>query len=171
MALQSTSNAKVMPELSMLTFLIQAAAALKNNDGDTSLHGYVETHGLTNRRVLEPNETEVDFAVLDAIGDTLLQNHQVLAISSYSKPENEKHCITVMVPDLKADSDMENPAEHPINIATKFSSIRAAVVPNPNRDDCSNGMGDGSMENLRQITNGKSMWDMVKMDPLHYAAK
>jgi len=81
MALQSTANAKHMPELSMLTILIQAAAAVKNRDGDTSLHGYVENHGEPSRRVMPDNAVEVDFAVLDSIGDTLLQNHQVLAIS------------------------------------------------------------------------------------------
>jgi len=55
--------------------------------------------------------------------------------------------------DLKADSDMELPAEHPISEASKFSSISATVVPNPNdRGSAGNregGQSGGPLGNLR----------------------
>ena len=172
MALQSTSNAKDMPELSMLTILIGAAASLRNQDGDISLHGYVENQGLTNRKAMELSEAEVDFAVLDSIGDTLLQDHQVLAITPSYNFEKHSRSITVMISDEKADSDQDSPAEYPINLASKVSLIRATVVPNPNdrhsNNKCESG---GPLGSFKQVSNGKSLWNEVKEDPLFYAVE
>jgi hypothetical protein len=67
-----------MSELSILTILIQAAAIVKNKDGDGSLQGYVERQ-LTGR--VASDEHKVEFAVLDSIGDILLLQHQILAVS------------------------------------------------------------------------------------------
>ena len=59
---------KTMSELSMLTILIEAAATIKNRDGDRSLHGYVGTHGLASRRAMESDEVKVQSAVLESEG-------------------------------------------------------------------------------------------------------
>ena len=165
------ANAKDMPELSMLTYLIQTATAVRNKDGDTSLHGYVENHGITTRKVMESQEAEVKFAVLDSIGDILLQNHQVIAIV----PDKQTPFMTtVLTPsDLEDELGIVVPAEDPIyrgpstGSTQEISTISASVVPNPD-DRCNGGVrnGDGPLGNLRQVANGKSMWDDVKKDPL-----
>ena len=157
----------------MLTILIQAAAIVKNRDGDKSLQGYVEEHGLKSRRVMASN---VDFAVLDSIGDVLLQSHQVLAVSPNKQDPGEGLVTSVLMSEWKADSELELPAEHPINIASKVSSpISATVVPNPNDRYChandEDGQSGGVLGNIRQVSAGKSMWDKVKKDPLFYAVE
>ena len=171
MALRSTANAKDMPELSMLTFLIEAAAAVRNKDGDTSIHSYVENQGLTSRQVMESNEAEVKFAVLDSIGDVLLQNHQVIAIS----PDKQKcFIITVLIsdPNLEDELGINVLAEDPISRASTVSLISASVVPNANdRHNSGDRKGGGPLGNLRQVADGKSMWNNVKNDPLYYAVK
>jgi hypothetical protein len=172
MAPQST--AKPMTEVSMLTILIQAAAAIKNRDGDPSLHGYMDTHGLTSRRELHAKD--VDFAVLESIGDILMQKNQILAICPNT---GEQECsITILAGvHLKAESDLEIPADDPISEASKISLISATVVPNPNNrhnkekaqghseDDKSN----GPLGNIKQVLDGKSMWAQVKENPFYYA--
>ena len=144
----STGNVKVMPELSILTILIQAAVAINNGDGDTSLHGYMDIHGQKSRRVME-SEVEVEFAVLDSLGDILLQNHQVLAISP---SKQEKTSITVVV-----NTDFDMPAENPINGAAKVSSISATIVPNPN---------DRTTGKRREGRIGKRKEGPLKEDPV-----
>ena len=168
MAPESTTNTnlKDMPELSMLTLLIPITAAIKNGQGDTTMHGYIENQDITVRRVITPVEEEEKFAILDSIGDILLQSKQILAISP-DKQEQEQCSVLIL---MQAASDMEHPAEHPIS---KVSSIRANVVPNP---DDHFGTMDGSrppgpLGNIRQTGNGTSMWEKIKKDPLHYAAK
>jgi hypothetical protein len=167
MALESAKN---MPELSMLTILIQAAAIVKNKSGDRSLHGYVEDHGPASRRVMESDEIEVEFAVLDSIGDILLQNSQVLAISPNMQMREHGRGITILTP---AESELELPAEHPIGTgALKVSGINASVVPNPNDRHAGNrksSQSGGPLGNIRQVIDGKSMWEEVKKDPLCYA--
>jgi len=156
----------------MLTILIQAAAAVKNKDGDTSLHGYVENQNLTSHRVMVPDEVEVDLAVLDSIGDTLLQYHQVIAISPDIQ-ERERSLITLLTPKSEFESEAELPAEHPISMAKRVSSISANVVPNAN-DRGRNSKGNQSgrpLGNIKQVTEGKSMWHMVKEDALYYAVE
>ena len=160
-----------MPKLSMLTILIQAASAVKNTDSDPSLQGYVEDQGLTTCKVIMPNEVEVNFVVLDSIGDILLQNNQVLAISPNIQTAEESS-ITILVNDLKADSDLELLAEPPIRWASKVvSSINVTVVPNPeDHKDVIHGGGQlatgGPLGNIREVINGKSIWDEVKKDLL-----
>jgi hypothetical protein len=174
MPLQSPSNAKRMPELSILTILIQAASAIKNGDGDTSLQGYVEEQEITTRRMVSPNEIEVNFAVLDSIGDILLQNNQVLAISPDIRVQDES-CISVLIADSKADSELELPAEFPIRGASKVvPSINATVVPNPDdRRDVKRGGGQsgGPLGNIKQVTGGISLWNEIEKDPLFCAVK
>lgn len=165
------ANAKDMPELSMLTYLIQAATAVRNKDGDTSLHGYAESHGLTSRKVMESSENEVKFAVLDSIGDILLQNHQVIAIA----PDKDvPFMATVLIsdPNLEDELGIVVQAEEPIygTSTQTISTISASVVPNANdRRNGGDRKGDGPLGNLRQIADGRSMWDDVKNDPLRYA--
>ena len=163
---------KDMTELSMLTILIQAAAIVKNGSGDSSLHGYVEDHGLASRRVMEDSDIEVEFAVLDSIGDILLQNHQVLAISPDIQMREHGH-ITILT---SADSELEVPAEYPIGGASNFkvSGINANIVPNPNDRHVGNhkgGQSAGPLGNIKQVVDGRSMWKEVKDDPLHYAVE
>jgi hypothetical protein len=165
MAPQST--AKPMTEVSMLTILIQAAAAIKNRDGDPSLHGYMDTHGLTSRRELHAKD--VDFAVLESIGDTLMLKNQILAICPNT---GEQECsITVLAADvhLKAESDLESPADDPINEASKISLISATVVPNPNDRHSEDDKSNGPLGNIKQVLDGKSMWAKVKENPFYYA--
>jgi hypothetical protein len=171
MALRST--AKDMPEPSMLTILIEAAAAVKNKDGYSSLHGYVENHGLTSRRVIEPLEAEVKFAVLDSIGDVLLQNHQVIAITP---DKQERFVTTILVSDsdpyLEDEFGIDVQAEDPINGASRVLAISASVVPNANDrhgGDCKGGQMGGPLGNLRLVADGKSMWDDIKKDSLCHA--
>jgi hypothetical protein len=167
MAPRSTANAKDMPELSMLTFLIEAAAAVRNKDGDKSIHSYVENHGLTSRRVMKSNEAEVKFAVLDSIGDVLLQKHQVIAIT----PDNrERFTVLISDPNFEDEAGINVPAEDPISGLSGVSTvslISASVVPNPN-DRHNSG---GSLGSLRRVANGKSMWNNVKNDSLYYAVE
>jgi hypothetical protein len=164
MASQSTANIKKMSELSMLTILIQAATAIKNDDGDPSMHGYAETQL---RKKIDNEEVEVNFTVLDSIGDILLQKHQILAISPNKPDSNNSATVTVL---LSADSDIEHPAEDPIERVSKVSSISATVVPNPNdRRQAKAGLKNsknGPLGNLEQVMNGKSMWEEVKNDSL-----
>lgn len=166
-----TSNPKDMTELTMLTFLIEAATAIRNKNGDRSIEGYVGNHGLTSRRMMESPETEVKFAVLDSIGDILLLNHQVIAIT----PDKQKPFITtVLVPDPNLEDELGFGvlAEDPISEAVSVSTISASVVPNAN--DCYNRKGGqlpvgGPLGNLSLVAEGKSMWKDVKKDPLCYA--
>jgi hypothetical protein len=158
-------TAKEMPELSMLTYLIEAAAAVKHKDGDTSMHGYAEN---LNHGQEMTDDIEVDFAVLDSISDVLLQSHQVLAISP-DKRERERGLVTTLLMS-EAISESDFPAEPPISEATTVTSISATVVPNPNdRNDPTR--CKGPLGNLRQVTGRKSLWDGVKGDPLSYAVK
>lgn len=168
-----TADAKQMSELSMLTILIQVAAAVKNRDGDTSLHRYLEDIGFTSRRVMEFQDVEADFTVLDSIADTLLQKHQILAISP-GKLEPGRVVAVLMADDPKFDLDMdsESLAGHRISMEKLMvSSISAAVMPNP--DDCgvTKCEGDqlGPLGNMRQVADGISRWEKVKEDPLFYA--
>jgi hypothetical protein len=166
MVIQSTANGKQMPELSMLTILIEAAAAVKNKDGDTSLHGYAESQS----RVMSKGSDEVDLAVLDSIGDTLLQNHQALAIS-FDKRVREQGVITAV---MMFDKNTDFLAEPPISGASEVISISASVVLNPNdrgNHKREGGQLGGPRGNIKQMTNGKSMWAQVKMDPFFYAVK
>jgi hypothetical protein len=173
MAHQSAVTAKHMPELSILTILIQAASAIRNLDGDTSLQRYVENQGLTSRNVMGSEDAEGKFAILDSIGDALLQNNQVLAIS----PDNrmlEDHHITLLVSDTKAESELELPAETSIRVASKISSISATIVPNP--DDRrkvrrEGSQSDGPLGNIKQVLGGKSVWNDIKDDPLSLAVR
>ena len=164
----TNTNLKDMSELSMLTLLIPAAAAIKNRNGDTTIHGYVESQEITARRVITPAEEEVKFAILDSIGDVLLQSNQILAISPDEQKQEQEQCSVSIL--IQADSDMEHPPEHPIS---KVSSICANVVPNP--DDRFGTMDSshppGPLGNIRQTGNGTSMWEKIKKDPLHYAAR
>jgi hypothetical protein len=166
MVLESHENGKQMPELSMLTILIEAAAAVKNNDGDKSIHGYMEGP----RRVMSNESDEVDMAVLDSIGDTLLQHHQVLAIT-FDKRHQEQGA-QVVPKEMMSDTNSDSPAEHPISEASKVMSISASVVPNPNEHRGNEGgqLG-GPLGNIKQVTSGKSMWAQVKIDPFFYAVK
>jgi hypothetical protein len=166
-------SGKDMPELSMLTILIQAAAIVKNRDGDSSLHGYVEDHGLVSRRVMESDEIEVEFAVLDSIGDILLQNKQVLAISPDKQMREHSRSVTILT---SADSELELPAEHPISGVSdlKVSGINANVVPNPDNRHGGNhkdGQLGGPLGNIRHVIDGRSMWEEVKVNPLHCAVR
>ena len=70
-----------MSKLLILTILVQAAAIIKNEDGDGTLHGYVELQG--NRRAMESDDPqpEVELVVLESIGDVPLLNHQILALT------------------------------------------------------------------------------------------
>ena len=74
----------------------------------------------------------------------------------------------------KAHSELELPAEDPINDAKEiFSPISATVVPNPN-DRSKAGQGgqpDGLLGSIRSVGPGKSMWAKVKEDPLFYALR
>ena len=99
MPFQSTANAKEMPELTMLTILIQVAAIIKNQDGDGSIHGYVEGQGLTGTAV----QDNLSLAVLDSIGDILLLHHQVLAIVPRGQPQ-DRHITLVLINEQKATS-------------------------------------------------------------------
>jgi hypothetical protein len=157
MAPQSTDSAdlKPMTEVSMLTIVIQAAAAIKNRDGDPSLHGYMDTHGLISRR--EMYAKDVDFVVLDSVGDTLMLKNQVLAIC----PDTGRDLITILTgDDLKAESDLEIPADDPINDASE-------VLDGNREGDQSN----APLGNIKQVLNGKSMWAEVKKDPFTYAVQ
>jgi hypothetical protein len=166
MALERTANAKPMSELSILTILVQAAAIVKNEDGDGTLHGYVELQG--NRRAMEP-QPEVELAVLESISDVLLLNHQILALT-HNKRKQEPFVASVVTSHLKAESELELPAEYPIRGAVKVSSISATVVPNPDdrRRDSSKGdqSESGALGNIKQVSKGKSMWDKIKGDPI-----
>lgn len=104
MALERTANAKPMSELSILTILVQAAAIVKNEDGDGTLHGYVELQG--NRRAMESDDPqpEVELAVLESIGDVLLLNHRILALTHNKGNQEEPFVASVVTSDLKAES-------------------------------------------------------------------
>ena len=157
----------------MLTYLIQAAAAVRNKDGDTSLHGYVESRGLTTRKVKVSPDDEVKFAVLDSIGDILLQNHQVIVIAP-DKDVSFMATVLISAPNLEDELGIVVRAEVPIDpiygtsaedlISQTILTISASVVPNTN--DCRNGgdcKSDGPLGNLRQVADGKSMWDDKKI--------
>lgn len=166
-AAPSPKKIKSMTEITMLTYLIPAAAAIKNGNGDTSLYGYVENHGITKRQELKRDDDELKFAVLDSIGDMLLQKHHILAIS----PDKEKREQSfIPTAELKADSDLELPAEDPINGASMVSSISASVVPNPD-DRGDRGNHEGGPLNLREVREGNSRWVEVKKDSLRYAVE
>ena len=116
--------------------------------------------------MITPDEEEVKFAILDSIGDILLQSNQILAISS-DKQEQEQCSVSIL---MQAASDMEHPAKHPIS---KVLLICANVVPNP--DNCFSTMDSshspGPLGNIRQTGNGMSMREKIKKDPLHCAAR
>ena len=164
MILGSTANGKQMSELSMLTIIIQAAAAVKNKDGDTSMHGYMDNPSQCRATC----EDTPNLAVLDSIGDTLLQCHQVLAISSDLR-SREQCEITTPISDT--DTNVDSPAEPPISGVSTVMSIIASVVPNPNDRKRDNSECEGPLGNIRQVTKGKSMWAHVKVDPLYCADK
>jgi hypothetical protein len=159
-------NAKDMPELTVLSILIQAAAAIKNRDGDTSIHGYVE---LQARRVMLDEDDEVNFAILDSIGDVLLQDNHVLAILP-NKREPEEVCILVSSETI-GDFDPDYLADLTIRNAKRVSSINASIVPNSDDRSMvkSNQSEDGPLGNIQEVSDGKSMWDEVKIDPLSCA--
>jgi hypothetical protein len=118
---------------------------------------------------MENDEVEVEFAVLDSIGDTLLQDKQILAIS----PDKgmRKHGVTI-VTRMAANSELELPAELPISEVSKVSLISATVVPNADDRHGGNregGQSGGPLGNIRQIMDGSSRWKEVKIDPLQYA--
>jgi hypothetical protein len=162
-------NAKDMPELTVLSILIQAAAAIKNRDGDTSIHGYVELQELQARRVMLDEDDEVNFAILDSIGDVLLQDNHVLAILP-NKREPEEVCILVSSETI-GDSEPDNLADLPIRNAKRVSSINASIVPNSDDRNMvkSNQSEDGPLGNIQEVSDGKSMWDEIKIDPLSCA--
>lgn len=170
MALERTANAKPMSELSILTILVQAAAIVKNEDGDGTLHGYVELQG--NRRAMESDDPqpEVELAVLESISDVLLLNHQILALTHNKRNQEEPFVASVVTSHLKAESELELPAEYPIRSAVKVSSISATVVPNPDDRRRDSSKGDQSesaaLGNIKQVSKGKSMWDKIKEDPI-----
>ena len=176
MALEHTANAKPMSELSILTILVQAAAIVKNEDGDGSLHGYVELQGLRgNRRAMESDypQSEVELAVLESIGDILLLNHQILALTHNKRNQEEPFVALVVTSDWKAESELELPAEYPIRSAVKVSTISATVVPNPDdrrREPRGSIKGDqsesGALGNIKLVSKGNSMWDKIKEDPI-----
>ena len=74
-----------MSDISMLTMLLQASAIVKNQTGDSSLHGYVEMQEvemqeMTSQMTLDTRK-DADFALLDCLSDILVQDTQVLAAS------------------------------------------------------------------------------------------
>lgn len=165
MANQPTANAKHMPEITMLTILLQAAVAIKNKDGDPSLHGYVENQDFNPLEI--GSKSAVEIAVLESIGDVLLQDHQILAAITANKEMRDGFVTVMVTPDAKAESDTEHPAEQPISEAKTFSSISATVVPNPNdRHNFEAGSSLAPLGNLRKVRDGISKWEQVKLDPL-----
>jgi hypothetical protein len=124
-------------------------------------------------------EDEVKFAVLDAIGDILLQNHQVIAMAP-DKDVPFVATVLISAPNLEDELGIVVQAEDPIDpiygtftedpISQTISTISASVVPNANdRRNGGDRKSDGPLGNLRQVADGKSMWDDVKEDPMCHA--
>ena len=160
---------KAMPELSMLTILIQVASIIKNEDGDGSLQGYMQNLGVVSRKVMDRKDLEMEFALLDSINDTLVQKNQVLAIS----PDKRTHAsgafkFTILT---STDPEQEHPAELPISEHStnlKVSSINATVVPNPNDRrgrKYNDGQSGGPLGNIREVIDGSSCGKRSKWIP------
>src|SRR5271163_1379509 len=76
---------KPMSDISMLTMLLQASAIVKNQTGDSSLHGYVEMQEVEMQEMTSQTTLDIsknaDFALLDCLSDILVQDTHVLAAS------------------------------------------------------------------------------------------
>ena len=127
--------AKPMSDMSMLTILIQASALVKNKNGDSLIHGYIEMQEFP---PLNSSE-EADFISLDCLTHILVQNTQVLA-ASY----DDSTCFMIVMPNSESDDhyesqnpdsfDMELPLPEFVSSANvnSIKSINAAIIPNPN---------------------------------------
>jgi hypothetical protein len=162
-------SSKKMSDVSMLTLLIKAAATIKNQSGDYSLHGYVEMQE-SPYITKDPN-----FVVLDCLNDILVQDTQVLA-SSY----DDASSFTLVMPSSDLDSDlndsephsnpfdMECPPHESVGFATALKSMNAAVVPNPNNNEAS-GQSSEPLGEIQEVGGGQSLWNIE--DPLYNAVK
>ena len=163
-----------MSDISMLTMLLQASAIVKNQTGDSSLHGYVEMQEvemqeMTSQMTLDTRK-DADFALLDCLSDILVQDTQVLA-ASY----DDTTSFTLVTPnsnlvpeldDLHTDSiDMEFPPLESVSSATTFKSINAAVIPNPDDRGKDSSQFDGPLGKIREIGGGQSLWSASR-EPL-----
>jgi hypothetical protein len=170
---------KTMSEISMLTLLLRASATVKNRNGDPSLHGYVETEEMRSQMLHDVSDTSKDanFALLDCLSDILVQNTQVLA-TSYDDAYNFAVVMPSSDPELPVDDshvdkelddshgDMEIPPLASVASAPTLLSLDAAVIPNPNDRSEDSSQLDGALGNIREITDGKSLWSASKEDPL-----
>ena len=169
-----TPNLKLMSDVSMLTILIQASAIIKNQGGDSSIHGYVET-----QETISPNSTslnfstDADFASLNCLSDILVQDTQILA-ACYDNTSSFT-LLTNSESDLELGSeflDMEFPPHESVESTITAKAINAAVVPNANdRRAQKSNQSSGLLGNIRKVEGGKSLWTAGEQDDLHHVLR
>jgi hypothetical protein len=153
---------KPMSDISMLTLLIQASVIIKNGNGDSSIHGYVNSEELaTGLETQVKSFDEADFATLDCISNILVQGTQVVA-ASYDDPTR----YTIVIPN-------SDPHEFDIEffpMQKSVLSMNATIIPNSNKpytkcDTRNPNNGSQRLGQIREIKGGKNLW--IHADPLH----
>ena len=171
----------MMSDISMLTILIQASATVKNQNGDSSLHGYVESQEMESEsQMMFDTADDPNFALLDCLSDILVQDTQVLA-TSYDDAPN----FTLVMPSSNSDpvpSSNSNPELddlhdsidvdidfipfHCVGSANTLNSMDTAVIPNPDSRNDDSFPLDGPLGKIREIEKQKSLWSADSDDPL-----
>jgi hypothetical protein len=180
-----TVDPDVMSDVSMLTLLIQASSIVKNKNGDASQHGYVERQEQEQEQEQQEKQDfnsseDAEFAVLNYLGDILVQDSQVLAacydgarsitlVTSNANSESDSKL------DLPPDSfDMDFPPHESVRLASTLQSIDATIVPNPDDREDAEEYGQssgvlGKLGEIREIEVGECLWN--EEEPLHNIAK